>query len=255
MPITAAPSAGQSQFLRNQVAKNNAQTGKSLERLSTGKRINRPSDDPAGFIAAEQLRGELIDIRAELKGYDNQRFSLSEQGSRLATLQEELIEVRAAVVEASDGLLSDDQRVALQEEIDAAFDTLGSLQATVDETLVTELSSGGEANLVNGDTSQAAVLVEAEQASVSRQRAAVGAQQQQLDVYEQIAQDKEVIVTEALSQIEDADFAEETANLATAQLLTQAAQTALVYSQQTHADMIGDLLDRVVTDFTEADAA
>ncbi|MCC7408327.1 MAG: flagellin, partial [Phycisphaeraceae bacterium] len=31
---------------------------KSLERLSTGYRINRGSDDPAGLIASEKLRSE-----------------------------------------------------------------------------------------------------------------------------------------------------------------------------------------------------
>lgn len=252
MSITVSPNRGKALAIRQQYAKNVGKIGQSIERLGTGKKINRPSDDPAGFIAAEQLRGELIDIRAELKGYDAQRFNLNEQGSRLTALQDELIEVRAAVVEASDGLLSDEQRVALQEEIEAAFDTLSSLQVSVDETLVAELSQGGGANLIDGDTAAAATLVEAEQASVARQRASNGVQQRQLDTFEQIAQDREVIVTETLSQIEDTDFAEETANLATAQLLTQAAQTAMVYSQQTHADMIGELLDRVVVEDPQA---
>lgn len=252
MSITVSPRRGQARSLQQQYAKNVGKIGDSIEKLGTGKRINRPSDDPSGFVAAEQLRGELIDLRAELKGFDAKRLSLNEQGSRLATLQRELIEVRAAVVEASDGLLGQDQREVLQVEIDEAFETLGSLQTAVDETLVAELSSGGGANVVDGDTAQAAALVEAEQASVATQRAANGVQLRQNEVYERIARDREVIVTETLSQIEDTDFAEETANLATAQVLTQAAQTAMVYSQQTHADMIGELLDNVAVEAPRA---
>ena len=39
----------------------------SLERLSTGLRINRGSDDPAGLIASEVLRGEIGAIKAAIE--------------------------------------------------------------------------------------------------------------------------------------------------------------------------------------------
>lgn len=45
----------------------------SLERLSTGKRINRPSDDPAGFVAAEGFRRDLTDLQAKLKSLAGDR--------------------------------------------------------------------------------------------------------------------------------------------------------------------------------------
>ncbi|MFN5959455.1 MAG: flagellin, partial [Planctomyces sp.] len=37
---------------------NNSQLNTTLERLSTGLRINRGKDDPAGLIASENLRAE-----------------------------------------------------------------------------------------------------------------------------------------------------------------------------------------------------
>ncbi len=39
---------------------------KSLERLSTGLRINRGADDPAGLIASENLRSEKESITAAI---------------------------------------------------------------------------------------------------------------------------------------------------------------------------------------------
>ena len=42
----------------------NASLSKSLERLSTGLRINRGGDDPAGLIASEVLRGEKAALTA-----------------------------------------------------------------------------------------------------------------------------------------------------------------------------------------------
>ena len=39
----------------------------SLERLATGQRINRGSDDPAGLIASENLRAVRAGLEAEAK--------------------------------------------------------------------------------------------------------------------------------------------------------------------------------------------
>ncbi|MEX0884969.1 MAG: flagellin, partial [Phycisphaeraceae bacterium] len=44
----------------------NQALNQSLERLSTGLRINRGADDPAGLIASENLRSEKVSIDAAI---------------------------------------------------------------------------------------------------------------------------------------------------------------------------------------------
>ncbi|HEX4415050.1 MAG TPA: hypothetical protein VH107_15545, partial [Lacipirellulaceae bacterium] len=63
--------------------RNSDRTQTSIERLSTGKRINHPDDDPPGFVAAEGLRGELIDINAKLKGLQSQKIQSETKQSGL----------------------------------------------------------------------------------------------------------------------------------------------------------------------------
>ena len=46
--------------------KNNESLNKSLERLSTGLRINKGVDDPAGLIVSENLRAEKVGITAAI---------------------------------------------------------------------------------------------------------------------------------------------------------------------------------------------
>src|SRR5690606_22903408 len=46
------------------LSQQNSTLNKSLERLSTGFRINRGGDDPAGLIASEALRSEKEKITA-----------------------------------------------------------------------------------------------------------------------------------------------------------------------------------------------
>lgn len=252
MSITLTQNAGLSHRLRTNGARNLRQTQQSLERLSTGKRINRPSDDPAGFIAAEQIRGELIDVDSELKTYDLRSLSLNQRGAQLSAIQSGLIDIQGRIVEASSEVLGDDARAALQQDVDAAIDAFNLVAGEVAPDL-RPLETGGPASLDRGDTALAAELVEVESQSVLSQQVTVASQQRQLDVFEQIASDRKVILNETLSQIEDTDFAEEASNLATSQALTTAANTAQVYSQQSHSDLIGGLLDEV--DIDEAVAA
>jgi flagellin len=49
--------------LRN-LTNNTLELNRSLERLSSGYRINRAGDDPSGLIISEELRGQLGGIQA-----------------------------------------------------------------------------------------------------------------------------------------------------------------------------------------------
>ena len=42
-----------------QLSTNNAQVSKSLEKLSSGLRINRAGDDAAGLAISEKMRGQI----------------------------------------------------------------------------------------------------------------------------------------------------------------------------------------------------
>ena len=46
---------------------NSTAIARSLERLATGERINRGSDDPAGLISSENLRAALSVLEAEAR--------------------------------------------------------------------------------------------------------------------------------------------------------------------------------------------
>ena len=48
------------------LGQNNFGLNDSLERLSTGLRINRGKDDPAGLIASENLRAEIKSVESAI---------------------------------------------------------------------------------------------------------------------------------------------------------------------------------------------
>src|ERR1041384_1835954 len=64
------------------LGQNQGSLGKSLERLSTGLKINRGKDDPAGLIASETLRSEIGSLTAAIGNADraDQVVNIAEGG-------------------------------------------------------------------------------------------------------------------------------------------------------------------------------
>ncbi|QYU67558.1 hypothetical protein J4558_22020 [Leptolyngbya sp. 15MV] len=97
----------------------------SLERLSTGLKINRGKDDPAGLIASEALRSEMKSINAAINNADraDQVVNIAEGG--LQEVSGLLQELQALVTSsASSAGLSASEKQANQLQIDSILQTI-----------------------------------------------------------------------------------------------------------------------------------
>ncbi|WP_197526131.1 flagellin [Botrimarina colliarenosi] len=232
--------------LLNQRQRNRSVINTSLERLSTGKRINHAKDDPSGLIAAEGFRSKITDLQAQYKTSRLGELNLRQQESQLSVIQNGLNELRGAVVSTTGDLFNPTQKQALQQTVDATLESFDRLAPGLAPASLDALGHSGNANLVNGDTALANQIIDGALQSVLGDRSANAANSLYSDIEQELIQDQIVINTEALSQVEDADFAEEASNLVRGQILEQASTMALAYSLQSHAETIGDLLDRTV---------
>jgi flagellin len=234
---------GADQQLLNSMQRSSDRTQTSVERLTTGKRINRPKDDPAGFIAAEGLRKELNDLKLKLKGISGQRAQSHIRQSGLANIQDTLTDLRGRLVSAADGSLTADQRSALENEINEASKAVNRIARMTGNTDAINLSVEDAGLATNPDAAQ---IVDDQSHSITSQRVALAAHERtHLDTFQNLYQDQIAITSEALSQIEDTDFAAETANLVQSQILTQGATAALAYSGRQHAAQLTLLLDAI----------
>lgn len=115
----------QSLIAQRVLSQNNATLGTTLERLSTGLRINRGKDDPAGLIASENLRSE---IKAINQGVNNanradQVVNIAEGG--LQEVSNLLSELQGLVTATANSAgLSDDEKTANQDQIDSILQTI-----------------------------------------------------------------------------------------------------------------------------------
>ncbi len=106
------------------------QEAKTLERLSTGLRINRASDDPSGLVILQRLRGELAAIDQALDNTQNAQNLVATADAALGRVSDQLSGLRAYVVAGlNTGTNGPLALGALQDSIDqglAAVDRIGA---------------------------------------------------------------------------------------------------------------------------------
>src|SRR5688500_8054064 len=135
--------------------KNNNSLNTSLERLSTGLKINTGADNPAGLIASENLRAEKAGIQQAIEnaGRASNIIGTAEGGlSEVSTLLTELQNLVSQT--ANSGGLSQEEIQANQLQVDSILSTINRIaQSTAFQG--TKLLNGNYAYTTSGVTSTA----------------------------------------------------------------------------------------------------
>jgi len=116
---------------QNNLRQANSDLNLRLERLSTGLRINRGADDPAGLITSERLRSELRGIEQGISNSERASSVIGTTESALSEVNELLNSIKALTVEAANtGAFSEDEVRANQLQIDSAIDSITRISNT-----------------------------------------------------------------------------------------------------------------------------
>jgi flagellin len=114
----------------------------SLERLSTGLKINRGADNPAGLIVSERLRSDIAGIGQAVDNIERASNVIATSEASLQEINTLLIEMQSLVVEAANtGAFSKEEIAANQLQIDSAIDSI---------TRIANTTSFGGLKLLNG---------------------------------------------------------------------------------------------------------
>src|SRR5215212_9587247 len=101
---------------RNLTATSNA-AAKSMERLSSGYRINRAADDAAGLAISEKMRGQIGGLaQAQRNAQDGISLVQTAEGA-LTEVHSMLQRVRDLKVQFNNGTLSTDDQDAIASEV------------------------------------------------------------------------------------------------------------------------------------------
>ncbi len=112
---------------------NNSKVTTALERLSTGLRINSGKDDPAGLIASEGLRSQLVAINAAIDNANRADQIIAIAEGSLQEVSTLLVDLQNLVGRtASEAGLSDDEVAANQLQIDSILETINRIAGSTE---------------------------------------------------------------------------------------------------------------------------
>lgn len=117
---------------------------RTFERLSTGLRINRASDDPTGLALSEGLRSQLGSLSQVVDNIKNASNLVSTAEASLSQVSDLLIDLRQSVLFALDGTASVEQVAAEQDGVNASIEAINRIAGT---------ARYGDIQLLNGSSS------------------------------------------------------------------------------------------------------
>ena len=109
----------------------NAQLGKSLEKLSSGYRINRGADDPAGLLISEQLRAQISGLDQAVKNASDAISMVQTAEGALTEMNNMLNSIRSLAVHAANTGSNDSNSIAAdQTAVDKAVESMQRIATT-----------------------------------------------------------------------------------------------------------------------------
>ncbi len=96
----------------------------SQEQAASGLRINRPSDDPSGFSAAQLLRSGVDATQQYLRNISQSRTRISAVETAFADTSDLLIRARELAIAGPNGTQSAESRLQTAREVEALHDEL-----------------------------------------------------------------------------------------------------------------------------------
>ena len=254
------------------LATNSSSLATSIQRLSSGMRINSAKDDAAGLAIASSMTSSIRGMTVAIRNA-NDGISLSQTAEgALGEAANMLQRIRELAVQAANGTYQNTDRDNLQTEVAALQsqisdivtgtkfngNTLFSASSTANTFAIqTGINSGDTTDIAVGgldkvaaayvstikvDTSSAAgtAITAADDAlvQVANVRANLGANQNRLEATVNVLTANITNLSEARSRIEDTDFSAESSNLAKSQILSQASTAMLAQANQTQQSVL-----------------
>ena len=255
----------------NALAKNDRAMTQTMERLSTGQRINSASDDAAGLAIASKMTSQIRGLDQAVRNGNDAISMLQTADGAMVEVSNMLQRMRELSVQGGNGTLSSSdltalntEFVALRTEIDRIADntqwnganlldgtagTAGVITFQVgyeaDQTITADV---GDLNLAAGDilaadlsaiTITTATLantqvtaLDAAIAGIDSKRATLGSTINTLEFAVDNLANVSQNTSASLSRIQDADYATETTELARTQIIAQAGTAMLSQANQ-----------------------
>ena len=103
---------------------------KSMEKLSSGERINRAGDDSAGLAVSEKMRSQIRGLNQASKNIGNAVSFIQTTEGYLQETTDILQRIRELAVQGSNGIYSDEDRMQIQVEVSSLVAEIDRIAST-----------------------------------------------------------------------------------------------------------------------------
>ena len=186
-----------------------SQVGNSFERMSSGYRINRASDDASGLAMSQKMETAQRSANIETENAKNKIAKNNIDDGKLSQVNNYLQDIRQNLVKKENGLLSDSDKNDIQNVNDKLYE---GLKNTLDEDTFKNL---GLDSLDASDIDSVDETIK----SVNSMQGKIGASTNALEHFTSFNNVMRENLLSSQSKITDTDYAKESTNLKTQQLL------------------------------------
>jgi len=260
-----------SMLAQGNLSASTASLQKSLQRLSSGLRINSAADDPSGLAISQTFTLQINGLNQGIQNANDGVSMTQTADGALGQIQNNLQTIRSIAVEAANGTVSNTNRSQLQTEVDQLTQEIsrvvqttnfnGTLLLSGGQNITFQVGASGTADnqvvasgldLTTGLNAYASSLTQTQTINIttsagasavlsaldqdintiSNDRAQVGSLQNRFTAV--VANESSYVqnLQASNAQLVDTDFAAETANLTQQQILQQAGTSILSQANQ-----------------------
>ncbi len=253
---------------QRQLGTNNVAQRDSLERLSSGSRINKAADDAAGLAISEKMRADIRSVRQDVRNANDGVSMIQTAEGGMNEIGNILVRFRELSIQASSDTLGDVERGFIDKEVQQLKSEVTRIAATTEFNGKKLLSGSGESldiqvgihnnveeDRFTYDTQKTNVslaglglssistqskesaranldVVDSAMKGLVENRAELGALQNRLSAAVNNLNVYDENLSQARSRIRDTDMASETAELTKNNILSQAGVSVLSQANQ-----------------------
>ncbi len=129
---------------------------KNIEKLSSGMRINRAGDDPAGLAVSEKLRSQVRGLRQAARNIEDATSFIQTTEGYLQESQDIFHRLRELSIQSSNGIYTPGDRMQIQVEVSSLLDEIDRV-ATSAQYNGMQMLTGGFVNPQSGGTPTASM--------------------------------------------------------------------------------------------------
>jgi len=138
-------------FAQNSLTNAQNNLAQSVQRLSSGLRINSAKDDAAGLSIAQNMQSQINGTNQSIRNLSDATNLLQVADTSLSTVQDMLLRMKQLSVQGYDGSLSSAQKLNIMQELVDLNNEINATAARTQFNGINLLTSGSSIDSVNSD--------------------------------------------------------------------------------------------------------